>query len=66
VADWALIVPCLFWGRLGAHLLPLLSQGLRPLLLVGFSLISLAIVQTSYTAAVLCGHLWTAIVNPNS
>jgi hypothetical protein len=34
--------------------------------LVGFSLIGLALVQTSCTAVVLNGHLWTAIVNPNS
>jgi hypothetical protein len=36
------------------------------IILVGFSLIGLALVQTSCTAVVLSGHLWAAIVNPNS
>jgi glycerol uptake facilitator-like aquaporin len=44
---------------------PYLARDVPPLL-VGFSLIGLALVQTSCTAVVLNGHLWTAIVNPNS
>ena len=44
----------------------LFYPGAAPPLLLGFSLIGLAIVQTSCTAVVLSGHLWTAIVNPTS
>jgi hypothetical protein len=49
---------------------PYLARGCAPsfgwVFFDRFSLIGLAFVQTFCTAVVLSGHLWTAIVNPNS